>query len=687
MNLGYYTYLLSALAYGVLLILLISSWNKSYQARILVVVSLVSMGWSLVASQVAIHPSQTSVIYSFFEIARYSVWYWFLLKLFDLAEGQSQRFRRFLRWALPASIGFTIILFLLDSIVGLQPLSPGYAGYVLLSITGLAIIEQLYRNTAARHRWSIKFLIFGAGGIFVCDLFLYSHALLFRGLDLQLWESRGIVQIVVVPLLAIAAARNKSWSMSIFVSREIVLNTTAIVGAGLYLFVMALAGYYLREVGGDWGILTQALFFSLSLALLIVVLSSDQLRSRARVFLGKHFYKNKYDYRSEWLRLTKELARGLKNSTRYSTAIRVLAQIVEARSGLLWLRDGRGNYINAGSWQTRKVGGLLNTEDPFIKFLKHKRFVINFLEIDKRTDEYSGLEIPELFNQFVRPWLIIPLLDKDQMIGFVVLGNPLLVRPINWEDHDLLKTASNQVAGFLLMHETSEQLAEAKQFEVFNRLSAFMVHDLKNIAAELELIGRNAERFGDKPDFIKDAFETVNNASVEIKRLLEQFRSRKMAEEKNAMIDISEFLTEVVKLKQQKQPRPELEILCDSAFVTTDRRRLENVIAHIIDNAQEATGSDGSIKVKLIDNNSEILLEVSDTGCGMDKAFVENRLFKAFDTTKGNAGMGIGMYESREFIRRLGGDINVESKPNMGTKMQLSFPKATPASLNYGNSV
>jgi len=60
----------------------------------------------------------------------------------------------------------------------------------------------------------------------------------------------------------------------------------------------------------------------------------------------------------------------------------------------------------------------------------------------------------------------------------------------------------------------------------------------------------------------------------------------------------------------------------------------------------------------------------------MDDDFIRNRLFTAFDTTKGNAGMGIGMFESREFIRDLGGDIRVESKPGNGSIITLIIPAA-----------
>ena len=58
----------------------------------------------------------------------------------------------------------------------------------------------------------------------------------------------------------------------------------------------------------------------------------------------------------------------------------------------------------------------------------------------------------------------------------------------------------------------------------------------------------------------------------------------------------------------------------------------------------------------------------------MDADFIAERLFKPFDTTKGNAGMGVGVYESREFVHALGGEITVESTPRRGTLFRVKLP-------------
>ena len=70
-----------------------------------------------------------------------------------------------------------------------------------LSLSGLVLVEQFYRNVQPQQRWGIKFLCLGLGGIFACDFYLYSDALLFRGFDVNFID--GIVNDVGLALRGI----------------------------------------------------------------------------------------------------------------------------------------------------------------------------------------------------------------------------------------------------------------------------------------------------------------------------------------------------------------------------------------------------------------------------------------------------------------------------------------------------
>lgn len=682
MTVGYYGYLSAALGFGFLTVLLMLSWRSSVQGRLLTAVVAATALWAALAMAVALDDRYQLGGYQLFEVLRYILWYLFLLKLFEPAEQRLVGHPFLRRRARLLFAGFGLFVILMEAVLRYAPgLVAGhditvirFLGHVFLAVIGLAIVEQLFRNLAATHRRTLKYLFIGAGAIFAFDFYLYANALLVRGIDRELWEARGFVNLFAVPLLTLSAARNQDWSPNIFISRDIVLHTTAIVGSGLYLLVMAAAGYYLQEYGGSWGRVAQVAFLALAAILLVIVLFSVQIRRQLRVFLGKHFYRNKYDYRREWLSLTGALGETGRDADSYETAIRVLAQLVDARAGLLWLRDEHDEYNCVAGWGAGRMDSVVRTGSGLVRFLGEKGYVINLLELDSRPDEYDGLRLPAWLSEIDHGWLVVPLPGSQSLLGFAVLARPLLVRDVNWEDRDLLKTAARQVAGHLAVVMTSEALAQAKQFEVFNRLSSYMVHDLKNIAGGLEMVAKNAVRHRDNPAFLADAFDSVSTAATDIKRLLEQLRSKHAISGKRVLLDMPGLLEVVVARRSTSEPVPVLELCEGDCRVTADRQRLENVLVHLVENAQQATTAAGHVQIGLRMEGAVCVVEIRDDGHGMDADFIRYRLFKPFDTTKGNAGMGIGMYESREFIRELGGEIQISSTPGEGTTVVLRIP-------------
>jgi signal transduction histidine kinase len=72
----------------------------------------------------------------------------------------------------------------------------------------------------------------------------------------------------------------------------------------------------------------------------------------------------------------------------------------------------------------------------------------------------------------------------------------------------------------------------------------------------------------------------------------------------------------------------------------------------------------------------EIVITVSDTGAGMDAVFIRDRLFRPFDSTKGDAGMGIGAFQARHIVRLAGGELEVTSQPGAGTTFAVRLPAA-----------
>ena len=125
------------------------------------------------------------------------------------------------------------------------------------------------------------------------------------------------------------------------------------------------------------------------------------------------------------------------------------------------------------------------------------------------------------------------------------------------------------------------------------------------------------------------------------------------------------------------QPAPELHCELKNVRILVNRDRFVSIVGHIVKNAQEATDDDGYVFIDVVKNDEVVKIKVTDNGCGMSESFIKEELFNPFSTTKGNAGMGVGVYECREYIQSVGGRIDVVSILDRGTEITLSVPKVS----------
>jgi putative PEP-CTERM system histidine kinase len=198
---------------------------------------------------------------------------------------------------------------------------------------------------------------------------------------------------------------------------------------------------------------------------------------------------------------------------------------------------------------------------------------------------------------------------------------------------------------------------------------------LKNILAQQSLLVANATKHKDNPAFIDDMISTVGNSVDRMTKLMEQMRSG-LRGTPSLPVELEDLLNEAISTRSGQQPAPSLEV-CNEATVQASRDRLLTVFCHLLQNAQEATDKNGTVAVRLGRSGQYACVDIEDSGTGMEQEFIHNRLFKPFDSTKGLTGMGIGAFESREFIRSLGGDISVESAPGEGSRFRVTIPLAT----------
>jgi signal transduction histidine kinase len=167
-------------------------------------------------------------------------------------------------------------------------------------------------------------------------------------------------------------------------------------------------------------------------------------------------------------------------------------------------------------------------------------------------------------------------------------------------------------------------------------------------------------------------YATVNHAVERMRRLLMQLRAGTEPIEKPVAIDLETVVRRVIRATSSL--KPELEVEAEQGVIAVCHLdRMERVLGHLVQNAREAVTEGGKVWVHLSRKEGRALLEVGDNGHGMSADFLRERLFKPFQTTK-QSGMGIGVYESQQYIIELGGELLVDSQQNVGTRVTLLLP-------------
>ena len=555
-----------------------------------------------------------------------------------------------------------------------------FLALIVLSLEVLVLLEVVYRQ-AGREQWAFKPLIIYLGATNLFDFVTYANATMVSQVEIGYIAARGYIYFLLMPLLVISIRRIHHWGIDIFISRDVVLHSSLLLVAGGYLFLMALVGYAINYLGGNWGATVQIILVVMSFALLATLFLSNGFRTRIKVFITKHFFANQFDYREEWVKLTKWLTRaGDSASEVYQTGLTGLLNAIQYESGLLFKinNDDIECIAKASPLKSLEIGDYQDTLKALIHYSGENGWIIDTDAYLVKPFDYDGLKLD---RNVLKSWgyqLFVPLIKDGECWGFALLAAGDKEKlSLNWEVKDYLMAVSEQVGTYMQHHEAAQVVAENAQFAAFSRMSAFVLHDLKNVLAQVNLILANAQQHKHNPEFIEDTFETLEHTKARMEKMLKQLTEKKSVDDGvNAELLLSEIADYVVtKLCSGLRPTPQVHLVSEQSVVV-DKEKVVNVFYHLISNAQQATDDDGNVDITLsldAESHNQLII-IEDTGTGMDRTFIEQRLFKPFDTTKGNAGMGIGAYDAKTYIESIGGKLTVHSEPGRGSCFTLFFP-------------
>ena len=277
-----------------------------------------------------------------------------------------------------------------------------------------------------------------------------------------------------------------------------------------------------------------------------------------------------------------------------------MVDLVDSSGGGIWLKNDHGDYYLAEQNNLGfKSPRLVFADDTLITFFRDTRWVIDFVEFLDDPEIYDEVDLSTWYSPKKNVWLIIPLFRQNDLEAFVVLTQAKVSRKLNWEDHDLLKTVGMQLTNALALSHASDALSRARQFEAYNRLSAYLVHDLKNLVAQISLIVKNAEKHKRNPEFIDDSILTLENVVSKIEYLLSQLKQGQVTRDNKVVVDLAEIITDVSRQQAGNKPVLQLSACEEPLKVLGEKEKITAILGHLVQNAQEATDDTGFVKLEI----------------------------------------------------------------------------------------
>ncbi len=686
--------MVAALAFALLALALLVRRLSSGLALSVALSSMITAFWAAAVVLAARYGTVPLVPLSALETLRTAAWIAVLLLVQRRALGLDHR--RSSSFVVAAALGFVVALQLaLDLVLGVGDTLAAVrsvegsavllvATRIILAISGLVLLHNLYVNGRDSHGIALRMFAVGLGVLFAYDLNLYTLQFLLGRLNMDLLGLRGAVDALAVPLLYLALREGRGGRLHL--SRAAAFHTVSFSVIGLYLIAMSLLAYGLRLTGGDWGQLLQVTFLAVTLIAGAMVVLSPRFRAELKVRIARNFYRYRYDYRVEWLRFIEKLdgAEVAGGTPFRERLVEAIATVLDCPGGVLMERGDAAAFEVTAHWQWRDADlPALPESSAIVHFMAETGRIVDFERLRAETmgeapaGSHGTLTLPAWAAADGGPWLAVPMVHRDRLTALLMLKPSLAPRDLNWEDYDLLRTLARQGASYLAEAETQARLDEAQRFEDYNRRFAFVMHDVKNVVSQLALVARNAERHADNPEYRADMVATLKSSVAKMTDLLKLMGREAQGAAPAAgagEADIARIASLVVAAARRQHGAIELQGADDPLPLAGDAERLETMLAHLVQNAIDASTPEGMVHVTIEASPAMVRVEIRDQGHGMSAAFVRDELFRPFRSTK-DGGFGIGAFEAREIARAHGGRLDVESRPGEGSRFVVALPR------------
>jgi putative PEP-CTERM system histidine kinase len=564
---------------------------------------------------------------------------------------------------------------------------PKYGAVYCLSILALLIvlysswkIEEFWRSIGNAERWRYKFLV--TGSFLICGALAWSSS--YKLTYMVIYKNHLFLLFALLcsgwALMAYDIGKHKLLKRKIFISRKVVYSFVVPSLLAVYFVIFGIITLTMNMFNLEMFFVVKWFLIATGIVGVMLFGFSGKIRSRSHFFISTHFYTNKYEYRDEWLSLSESLEGAQTEDEVVQSLSKILQKSLYTVEIFIWIGDSEsGQDFTLSSWHKDfKNEGVntINSSGILINYLKDR----SYFHLDEKEKTPQWQEVKEqktdLFESF-KLKIITPISINNHVSGLIGLGGEYTGGEYSYDDFDLLSALGSQTAATLLAIRMSEKLAKAREQQAWNRLSAFVLHDIKNAATMLSLLQENAPEHIHEREFQDDMLELVDDTLKRMKRVEERLGTLKEDLAPNLQwFELNLFLIECSNRMMKKISTLIINVECPKDLcIKSDPELLYSIMENILLNASQAQDNTGviQIKAKRETNAPHATLEIQDNGSGIEESLLPDALFEPFKTTK-DGGSGIGLWQVKKIVSNMEGSIVAKNIPDGGAVFSIQLP-------------
>ena len=589
--------------------------------------------------------------------------------------------------------------------------------YIFLVCYGLKKLCQTYSSSSGLKHHQVKYVIFGS-----IIGFLGGATNFFLWYNIPILPFGNIVVSVYVFILFYAMIRYRLMDIRIVARKFFVYFG---ISAFTYAFFYFLIWFYNSSFGG---LFTSGAYLVGIIVAPLFVFCFYRIESAIKTFANRYLFVSLYNYQETINRLIDELTNYIDLDKIINLIAEAIKKSMSPETISVYLANNNAGSIEYQKLQTENQNKELDKKD----IISENNFLIKHLSqchkplVKEELLYFSEEAVSEKEkNKFIRLYkqmeqfqasLCLPLVANKKLIGVIVLGIKISEDPYTGEDINLLDLVSKQAGiaienarqyqqiqefGKTLQEKIDEQtkdiVAQKEEVERISRLKSEFIsivsHQLRTPMSAIRGYTSMLQEgdYGKLPRKADAAVNYIYEAGVSMIKLINSLLSisrleKGQVELKIEKVSIEKIVEDCIKDFEFLVKEKGLAIIYNKPktvlpTIKGDGEKLKQSISNIINNAILYTPQ-GSITISLKPKVNNIIVQIKDTGVGIEKEEI-SKMFKSFSRGKGGQelyaqGTGLGLYVAKNFIEMHNGKICVKSEgKNKGSCFAITLPIKT----------